>query len=58
MNSARQSGAGVRPPEIVVSQLGPNATVIGAIARALAMVAEQDGLSARPPRADLTAAQR
>jgi glucokinase len=31
-----------RPPEIVISQLGPNATVIGAIARALAMVAEQD----------------
>lgn len=29
-------------PEIVISQLGPNATVIGAIARALAMVAEQD----------------
>jgi glucokinase len=30
------------PPEIVISQLGPNATVTGAIARALAMVAEQD----------------
>jgi len=29
-------------PEIVISQLGPNATVTGAIARALAMVAEQD----------------
>lgn len=29
-------------PDIVVSQLGPNATVTGAIARALAMVAEQD----------------
>jgi glucokinase len=31
-----------RAPEIVVSRLGPNATVIGAIARALAMVSEQD----------------
>jgi glucokinase len=31
-----------RAPEIVISQLGPNATVIGAIARALAIVAEQD----------------
>jgi glucokinase len=30
------------PPEIVISELGPNATVIGAIARALAMVTEQD----------------
>ena len=30
------------PPEVVISQLGPNATVTGAIARALAMVAEQD----------------
>src|ERR1700722_2967477 len=30
------------PPEIVISDLGPNATVIGAIARALAMVTEQD----------------
>ncbi|HUC55930.1 MAG TPA: ROK family transcriptional regulator [Streptosporangiaceae bacterium] len=29
-------------PEIVISDLGPNATVIGAIARALAMVSEQD----------------
>jgi glucokinase len=29
-------------PEIVISQLGPNAAVIGAIARALAMVSEQD----------------
>ncbi len=29
-------------PQIVVSDLGPNATVIGAIARALAMVSEQD----------------
>jgi glucokinase len=31
-----------RPPEIVVSELGPNATVTGAIARALAMVTEQE----------------
>jgi glucokinase len=31
-----------RAPEVVISQLGQNATVIGAIARALAMVAEQD----------------
>jgi glucokinase len=29
-------------PEIVISRLGPNATVIGAMARALAMVSEQD----------------
>jgi len=33
--------AGVfRPPDIVISTLGPNATVLGAIARALAIVAE------------------
>jgi glucokinase len=31
-----------RPPDIVISELGPNATVIGAIARALAMVTEQE----------------
>lgn len=31
-----------RAPEIIISELGPNATVIGAIARALAMVSEQD----------------
>jgi glucokinase len=40
-----------RPPEIVISRLGPNATVIGAIARALAMVSEQDAplqLARRP----------
>jgi glucokinase len=29
-------------PEIVISPLGPNASIIGAIARALAMVSEQD----------------
>ena len=38
--------AGVfRAPDIVISQLGRNATVLGAIARALAMVAELDGPS-------------
>ncbi len=31
-----------RPPDVVVSTLGPNATVIGAIARALAVVSELD----------------
>jgi glucokinase len=30
------------PPEVVVSGLGPNATVIGAIARALELVADQE----------------
>jgi glucokinase len=39
------------PPEIVVSELGPNATVIGAIARALAMVTEQDLPPHYPPSA-------
>jgi glucokinase len=40
-----------RAPEIAISQLGPNATVIGAIARALAMVSERDApqqLARRP----------
>jgi glucokinase len=38
--------AGVfRPPDIVISTLGPNATVLGATARALAIVAELDGPS-------------
>jgi glucokinase len=38
--------AGVfRPPDIVISKLGPNATVLGAVARALAIVAELDGPS-------------
>ncbi len=32
----------IAPPEIVISQLGPNATVVGAIARALALVSEQE----------------
>jgi len=38
-------------PEIVISQLGPNAAIIGAIARALAMVSEEDApaqLARRP----------
>jgi len=39
-----------QPPEIVISQLGPNAAVIGAIARALAMVAEQDAPAQLPGR--------
>ncbi len=34
-----------RSPDIVISKLGPNATVLGAIARALAIVAELDGPS-------------
>ncbi len=40
-----------RAPEIVISRLGPNATVIGAIARALAIVSEQEAppqLARRP----------
>jgi glucokinase len=42
--------AGVfRPPDLVVSTLGANATVLGAIARALAIVAELDQPSVRPP---------
>jgi glucokinase len=42
--------AGVfRPPDIVISKLGPNATVLGAIARALAIVAELDGPSVARP---------
>jgi glucokinase len=44
--------AGVfRPPDLVISTLGPDATVLGAIARALAIVAELDQPPARrPPR--------
>jgi glucokinase len=50
-------------PQIVVSDLGPNATVIGAIARALAMVSEQDlpahlSRSALPGRAARVAANQ
>jgi glucokinase len=42
--------AGVfRPPDIVVSTLGPNATVLGAIARALAIVAELEEPSVGRP---------
>jgi glucokinase len=43
--------AGVfRPPDMVISALGPNATVLGAIARALAVVAELDEPPVRRPR--------
>ena len=38
-------------PEIVVSKLGPDATVLGAIARALALVAELDSPAHLPRRA-------
>ena len=38
-----------RPPDIVVSDLGADATVLGAIARALAIVAERDELPVRRP---------
>ena len=42
--------AGVfRPPDIVISTLGANATVLGAIARALAIVAELDQPPVRRP---------
>jgi glucokinase len=42
--------AGVfRAPDILVSALGPNATVLGAIARALAIVAERDEPSVGRP---------
>jgi glucokinase len=40
-----------RSPEIVISELGPNATVIGAIARALAMATEQELPAKLPPSA-------
>jgi glucokinase len=40
-----------RAPDVVVSQLGPDAAVIGAIARALAMVSEQDAPAQLPRRA-------
>jgi glucokinase len=39
-----------QPPDMVISALGPNATVLGAIARALAIVAELDGPSVGRPR--------
>jgi len=38
-----------RPPDIVVSALGADATVLGAIARALAIVAERDEPPVRRP---------
>lgn len=40
-----------RSPEIVISELGPNATVTGAIARALAMVTEKERPAKLPPAA-------
>ncbi len=46
-----------RAPEVVVSDLGPNATVIGAIARALAMVTEQELPARLPPAAALRRAR-
>lgn len=39
-----------RVPDIVISQLGPNATVLGAVARALALVAELDDPAHLPRR--------
>jgi glucokinase len=49
--------AGVfRPPDLVISALGPNATVLGAIARALAIVAERDEPPVGRPRAGGAAA--
>jgi glucokinase len=39
-----------RAPDIVTSKLGPNATVLGAIARALALVAEHDDPAHLPRR--------
>ncbi len=50
--------AGVfRPPDIVVSRLGSSATVLGAIARALAIVAEMDGPAIPPSAVAMAAAQ-
>jgi glucokinase len=50
--------AGVfRPPDIVVSRLGSSATVLGAIARALAIVAEMDGPAVPPSAVAMAAAQ-
>ena len=48
---AAVTSAVFRPPDIVISTLGPNASVLGAIARALAIVAELDGPSVGRPRA-------
>jgi glucokinase len=47
---AAVTSAVFRAPDIVISTLGPNATVLGATARALAIVAELDGPPARRPR--------
>jgi glucokinase len=50
--------AGVfRPPDIVVSRLGSSATVLGAIARALAIVAELDGPAVPPSAVAMAVAQ-
>jgi glucokinase len=50
--------AGVfRPPDIVVSRLGSSATVLGAIARAMAIVAELDGPAVPPSAVAVAAAQ-
>ena len=50
--------AGVfRPPDIVVSRLGSGATVLGAIARAMAIVAEMDGPAVPPSAVAMAAAQ-
>jgi glucokinase len=38
-----------RPPDIMISGLGPNATVLGAIARAMAIVAELDSPAVTSP---------
>ena len=50
--------AGVfRPPDIVVSRLGSSATVLGAIARAMAVVAEMDGPAVPPSAVAMAVAQ-
>jgi glucokinase len=50
--------AGVfRPPDIMVSRLGSSATVLGAIARAMAIVAEMDGPAVPPSAVAMAAAQ-
>jgi glucokinase len=48
------AGGVFRTPDIVISRLGPNATVLGAIARALAIVAELDGPAVRQPFVSLS----
>jgi glucokinase len=50
--------AGVfRPPDIVISRLGSSATVLGAIARAMAIVAEMDGPAVPPSAVAMAVAQ-